>query len=85
MGKTLEQSIDLTLQTLEDLEKEQDMQEIMESRSPEELLWHAVIQLAFEDKDIEYFQSDTFEEHCHLLKMNHEYMKNYFLERLQDA
>ena len=76
MKKTLSEVAEELLEEIEEVEM------IIESRTAEEKLWHAVIALAFEDEDVAYFKSDTFEEHCNLLKMDVEYMRESFLRRL---
>jgi|DEB0MinimDraft_10_1074344.scaffolds.fasta_scaffold00875_14 hypothetical protein len=48
---------------------------------PEHLLMIAIIQQAYIDKDWDYFSRDAFRDHCEVLKVNHETIKEVILKR----
>lgn len=50
---------------------------------PEHQLIIAVIEKAYEDRDWEYFSRDAFIDHCEVLKVDHEIMKEAILSKAE--
>lgn len=52
---------------------------------PELKLYVEIIAQGYEDKDVDYFRSIEFEEHCDLLKLNPEYVLKVIKENTPET